>query len=103
MEEILLFTRKEIVRAKPGIDSPDKEKPHVFNLVFPEDLIARVCCSFWLTRQMTAKLIPSLQLVEKLTTENEASDDVFGEFPFLLYKQFFITRENIISFLKQVT
>ena len=38
-----------------------------------------------------------------MTTESESADDIFGEYPFLLYKHFYITRGNIAKFCRMVT
>lgn len=42
-------------------------------------------------------------MAERVTTESEAVDDIFGEYPFLLYKHFYITRGNIAKFCRMVT
>lgn len=44
-----------------------------------------------------------VKLAERLTSESDARDDVYGEYPFLLYKHFFITRNNIPKFCKILT
>lgn len=44
-----------------------------------------------------------INVSERFTSESDAVDDVYGEYPFLLYKHFFITRRNILRFLKQMT
>jgi len=42
-------------------------------------------------------------VAERVTTESESADDIFGEYPFLLYKHFYITRGNIAKFCRMVT
>ena len=41
-----------------------------------------------------------ISVEERLTTESDAIDDIYGEYPFLVYKHFFITRRNILKFAK---
>jgi hypothetical protein len=43
------------------------------------------------------------EVVERFTSESRAQDDIYGEYPFLLYKHFFITRLNIPQFCKLMT
>lgn len=40
------------------------------------------------------------KLEERHTNESDALDDIYGEYPFMLYKHFFITRMNILKFCK---
>ena len=40
---------------------------------------------------------------EKYSTESDMVDEVFGEFPFILYKHYFITSRNILKFCKEMT
>lgn len=42
-------------------------------------------------------------MAERYTSESDFKDDIYGEYPFLLYKHYFITRGNIPRFLKMMT
>lgn len=42
-------------------------------------------------------------MCERHTSESDARDDIYGEYPFMLYKHYFITRGNIAKFCKMVT
>ena len=48
-------------------------------------------------------MLSGMKLEQRFTSESNAIDDVYGEYPFLLYKHFFITRNNIVKFCKQMT
>jgi len=43
------------------------------------------------------------KITERYTTESDARDDIYGDYPFLLYKHYFITRNNIPKFCKMIT
>ena len=47
--------------------------------------------------------LSGLKVAERCTTESEATDDIYGEYPFLLYRHYFITRGNIPKFCKMIT
>jgi hypothetical protein len=38
-----------------------------------------------------------------VTSESDIKDDLYGDYPFLLYKHFFITRPNLSKFCKMMT
>ena len=38
-----------------------------------------------------------------MTSESDIKDDLYGDYPFLLYKHFFITRPNLSKFCKMMT
>ena len=40
---------------------------------------------------------------QRFTSESDLKDDIYGEYPFLLYKHYFITRANIPKFCKMMT
>jgi hypothetical protein len=44
-----------------------------------------------------------MELSERFTNESNARDDIYGEYPFILYKHFFITRANIPRLCKMAT
>lgn len=44
-----------------------------------------------------------IKIKERHSTESDQVDDVFGQYPFMLYKYHFITKKNIISFCKMMT
>jgi hypothetical protein len=48
-------------------------------------------------------MMSDINVDDRFTSESNAIDDVYGEYPFLLYKHFFITRKNILRFCKQMT
>jgi hypothetical protein len=62
------------------------------NLILPEALIAKAY-----------SILSNLKLSERFTSESDARDDIYGEYPFILYKHFFITRSNINKFCKMIT
>jgi hypothetical protein len=43
------------------------------------------------------------KLEQRFTSEADAIDDVYGEYPFILFKHLFITRHNIPKFCKMMT
>ena len=40
---------------------------------------------------------------DRITRERDVVDDIYGEYPFILYKHFFITRNNITKFCKMMS
>ena len=48
-------------------------------------------------------LLSGMNVEEKYSTESDLVDDVFGQFPFILYKHYFITKRNIFKFCKEMT
>jgi hypothetical protein len=42
-------------------------------------------------------------LSQRFTSESDLKDDIYGEYPFILYKHYFITRANIPKFCKMMT
>jgi len=40
---------------------------------------------------------------ERFTSEIDAVDDVYGDYPFALYGEHFITRRNLVRFCKEMT
>lgn len=44
-----------------------------------------------------------MKVDERYSTESDAVDDVYGQYPFMLYKHYFITQTNIIKFCKQMS
>ena len=44
-----------------------------------------------------------IPLSQRFTSESDLKDDIYGEYPFLLYKHYFITRPNLAKFCKIMT
>jgi hypothetical protein len=42
-------------------------------------------------------------MAERSTSESDLKDDIYGEYPFMLYKHYFITRGNINRFFKMMS
>ena len=42
-------------------------------------------------------------MTTRVTSESDIKDDLYGDYPFLLYKHFFITRPNLSKFCKMMT
>lgn len=48
-------------------------------------------------------MLSGSNLQERYTTSSTEKDETYGEYPFILFKHLFITKNNISSFFKQIT
>ena len=48
-------------------------------------------------------MLSGTPLIERYTSESDLRDDIYGDYPFILYRRFFITRGNIAKFCKMMT
>lgn len=62
------------------------------DLVLPEALILKAYC-----------LLSGTPLVVRYTSEGQMRDDIYGDYPFILYRHLFIARGNIAKFCKMMT
>ena len=72
------------------------------DLVLPEALILKVM-NFHYYNSQAYCLLSGTPLVERYTSEGQMRDDIYGDYPFILYRHFFIARGNIAKFCKMMT
>ena len=109
--EIVLFTRKQKVRELSYLSqliykirgTQPEDDAFRTDFVLPEALIVKVILKSYTRLFQAYSLLSGTNLVEKVTSESDIRDDIYGEYPFVLYKHFFITRRNLPRFCKMMT
>ncbi len=100
MAELILFTKEQKLSELSLLGKAiylmmgSEPEEHEFNtnIVLPEDLLVR-----------TVVKLSSISLSTRITNESDAVDDMFGSYPFVLLKHYFITSRNILPFVTKMT